>query len=91
MVVQAQRPEESEPSLVLAVGVRRSLNLVATDKRTRRLVCQFVETVIDAPAEGTEQRLGLVVAGIQNHARQLGTLADLAAVQMPIDASGQSA
>ena len=27
LVVQAQRPEELEPSLVLALGVRRSLNL----------------------------------------------------------------
>ena len=86
LVVQAQRPEESEPSLVLAVGVRSSLNLTATDERAQRLVRQFVDAVINAPADGSEHRLGLVVAGTQKHASQLGKLADLAAAQM--DAHG---
>ena len=82
LVVWAQRPEELEPSLVLAVGVRRSLNLVAGDDKAQTLVRQFVDAVISAPAEGPEQRLVLVVAGTQNHTDQLGTLAGLAAVQM---------
>lgn len=86
LVVQAQRPEELEPSLVLALGVRSSLNLVASDQRAQGLVGQFVDAVINAPAEGPEQRLGLVVAGTQDHAEHLGKLADLAAVQM--DAHG---
>ena len=86
LVVQAQRPEELEPSLVLALGVRRSLNLVASDPRAQGLVRQFVDAVVSAPAEGPEQRLGLVVAGTQDHAEHLGELADLAAVQM--DAHG---
>ena len=86
LVVWAQRPEELEPSLVLAVGVRRSLNLVASDEKAQRLVRQFVDAVISAPAGGPEQRLGLVVAGSRYQADQLGTLAGLAAVQM--DAHG---
>ena len=86
LVVWAQRSEELEPSLVLAVGVRSSLNLVASDDKAQGLVRQFVDAVISAPAEGPEQRLVLVVAGTQNHTDQLGTLAGLAAVQM--DAHG---
>ena len=86
LVVQAQRPEELEPSLVLALGVRRSLNVLATDERAQRLVRQFVDAVISAPVDGPEHRLGLVVAGSNDHSDQLGTLADLAAVQM--DAHG---
>ena len=82
LVVRAQQPEELEPSLVLAVGVRSSLNLVATDERAQKLIRQFVDAVIIAPAEASEHRLGLVISGTQNHADQLGKLADLAAVQM---------
>ena len=47
---------------------------------------QFVDAVTCAPADGPEQRLGLVVAGTQDHAEHLGKLADLATVQM--DAHG---
>ena len=37
LIIAAARPEESEPSLLLALGVRRSPNLVLSDEQTRRL------------------------------------------------------
>lgn len=86
LVVSAVLPDESEPSLVLSLGVRRSPNVVPSDESTRSLIRSFVRAVIDMPAEGPEHRLGLVVAGPRPHAEQLGVLADLAAVQM--DAPG---
>ena len=86
LVIRAARPEEAEPSLELALGVRRSPNLVRSDASTQKLIREFVRAVINGPADGLESRLGLVVAGPQQHAQQLGSLAGLAAVQM--DASG---
>ena len=86
LVVSAALPDELEPSLVLELGVRRSPDLVLSNESTRRLIREFVRAVINAPADGPERRLGLVVAGPQQHAEQLATLADLAAVQM--DAPG---
>ena len=86
LVVSAACPEESLPSLVLALAVRRSPNLIPSDESTRKLIRQFVRAVIDAPKEEPEHRLGLIVAGPQPHARQLADLADLASVQM--DSSG---
>ena len=74
LVVRAARPEEVEPSLELAIGVRRSPRLVLSDKSTEKLIREFVRTVINLPADGPEVRFGLVVAGRQQHAEQLGTL-----------------
>ena len=86
LVVTAVRGDESDPSLTLALAVRRSPNIVSSDELTQKLVRDFVRTMITAPADGTECRLGLVVAGPQRHAEQLAELAGLAAVQM--DAAG---
>ena len=86
LVVSAARSDEMQPSLVLTIAARRSPNLVVSDEKARELIQQFVRAVIDAPTEGPETRLGLVVAGPQRHAEQLGKLADLAVVQM--DAPG---
>ena len=86
LVVSAARPDELQPSLVLALGVRRSPKLVLSDESTRNLIRQFVRAVINAPTDGPEHRLGLVVAGPQPHAEQLAKLAILAAAQM--DAPG---
>ena len=82
LVIQAARPEEVEPSLELALGVRRSPNLVSSDEPTRKLIREFVRAVINAPADGPESRFGLVVAGPQRHTGQLSELAGLAATQM---------
>ena len=86
LVVSAARPDELQPSLVIALAVRRSPNLVVSDEKARELIRQFIRAVIDAPTVGPETRLGIVVAGPQRHAEQLAKLADLAVVQM--DAPG---
>ena len=86
LVVRAARPDEEQPSLVLALAVRRSPNFVASDESTRNLVQQFVHAMANAPAEGPEHRMCLVVAGPQEQAKQLATLANHAAFQM--DAAG---
>ena len=86
LVVRAARPDDLQPSLVLALAVRRSSDLVASDESTRQLVRQFVDAMANAPTDGAVQRLCLVVAGLQEHAQQLAALASHAAVQM--DAAG---
>ena len=85
LVVSAAYPDAS-PSLVLVLAIRRSPKLVLSDESTRKLIRQFVRTVMNAPTDGPEHRLGLVVAGPQPHTQQLETLAGLARVHM--DASG---
>ena len=86
LVVTAARPDEPDPSLVLAVAVRRSPEFVSSDEATRKLVRAFVDAVLQAPMDGPEYRWCLVVAGPQPHAGQLATLATHAADQM--DAPG---
>ena len=88
LVVSTACANESLPSLVLALAVRRSPKLVLSDESTRKLIRQFVRAVIDAPMEEPQYRFGLIVAGPQLHAQQLAKLADMASVQM--DASGFS-
>ena len=86
IVVCAARPEELKPSWEIALGARRSPNLVQSDGKTQRLFRKFVCALMDAPTDGLERRWGLVVAGPQRRAEQLAKLADLAATQM--DAPG---
>lgn len=81
LVVYAAGADEVEPSLVLAVGVRRSPDLVQSDESTRKLVRAFLQEVINAPVGGLEHRVALVVAGPQDPAEQLGLLSDLASKQ----------
>jgi len=82
LVIRAARAGELEPSLVLAVGVRRSPDLVQSDESTRKLIRAFIHEVINAPVGGPEHRVALVVAGAQDHANQLASLADIASMQM---------
>ena len=81
LVVHAARADDSEPSLVLAVGVRRSPELIPSDEPTRKLIRAFVREVTSAPPGGPEHRCALAVAGDQAHARQLAVLADHALKQ----------
>ena len=74
LVVCAARPGELAPSWETALGIRRSPKLVLSDESTRKLIRQFVQAVIGAPTDDIERRLGLVVAGPQTHAQQLGIL-----------------
>ena len=82
LIVRAAREGEPEPSLVLAVAVRRAPNLVQSNEDSRRLIRSFVNEIVNASAEGPEHRVALVVAGTQDHAQQLATLASLASNQM---------
>ena len=78
LVIRAARANEVEPSLVLSIGVRRSPDLVQSDPSTRKLISAFLRDVTTAPDDDQNHRVALVVAGSQDHARQLGTLSDLA-------------
>ena len=86
LVVSAAHPDESQPSFVLSIAVRRSPRLVESDELTQKLFRGFVRVLIDVPATGPEHRWGLVVAGRQRHAEQLAKLAGHAVAQM--DAPG---
>jgi hypothetical protein len=81
LLISAARLDETEPSLQLAVAVRRAPDLVQSDPPTRKLVRSFVEEVTSAPADGPEHRVALVVAGAQEDAAQMASLASLAAKQ----------
>lgn len=81
LVLHAARADEPEPSLVLAVAVRRAPDLVQSNELSRKLIRTFVQEVVDAPSDGPEHRAALVVAGRQEHAEQLAVLAAEATVQ----------
>ena len=81
LVVSASHLGETQPSLLLALGIRRSPKIVKSDESTRKLIGQFVRAVVEEPPEGQQQRFGLVVSGQQLHAQQLARLADVAGTQ----------
>ena len=82
LVVNAALPHEIQPSLVLALAVRREPDLVKSDERTRKLVRDYLRGVIEAPTDGPEHAFALAVAGPQDQAKQLSVLADLAKHQI---------
>jgi len=82
VVVRAARDDEMEPSLVLALGVRRAPNLVQSNESTQKLIGDFVRSLIEAPVGGPGHCVALVVAGARPHGEQLSELAGLAAAQM---------
>ena len=81
LVLNAAHLGETQPSLVLVLGIRRKPKIVKSDKSTRKLIDQFVRSVLETPSAGQEHRLGLVVSGPQPHAQQLAKLAAAAATQ----------
>jgi hypothetical protein len=81
LVVSAGRADEVEPSLVLAIAVRRKPDLVQSDEASQKLILGFVDEIIHAAADGPEHRVALAVAGMQDHADQLSVLANLAIKQ----------
>jgi len=82
LVVTAGRADEAEPSLVLALGMRRAPDLIMSDESAQKLIRDFVRALLNVPSERPEHRFALVVAGQQDQAGQLASLAALAAVQM---------
>ncbi|MDZ7799993.1 MAG: ATP-binding protein [Trueperaceae bacterium] len=82
VVVTAARPDEADPSLVLALAIRRVPNLVASDEATQKLIRDFVQGVVEVPTDGPEHRFGLVVSGPQKQATELASLADVAGNQL---------
>ena len=82
LVVSAAYTDESEPSLVLTLAVRRRPKIVQSDESTRKLIRAFVSDMINMSVNGPEYRWGLVVAGDQSHAKQLSDLAKHATSQM---------
>ena len=81
IVLSAALPDETEPSLVIALAVRRAPKLVQSDRDSQKLIRQLVGTLLGGPFDRTDHRLGLVVSGHQTHAAQLAQLANLAAAQ----------
>ncbi|AUG76091.1 hypothetical protein CFP65_1181 [Kitasatospora sp. MMS16-BH015] len=81
LVIHAARADESGPSLVLAIAVRRAPDLVQSNELSKKLICTLVQEVVNAPNDGIEYRAALVVAGRQDHAEQLAVLADEAVKQ----------
>lgn len=81
LVVEAARLDESEPSLMLMLAVRRKPKFVTSDRATRKLMRQFVEAAGECSGGTGELRWGLVVAGPQTHAVELRDLAAHARTQ----------
>lgn len=78
LVVRAKRPTEVEPSLVLALAVRRAPSIVKSDEKTRKLIGSLLVELAKDVGSDVEHEIGLVVAGHQAHASQLAELAGLA-------------
>lgn len=74
LVVEAAEEGEDEPSLVLTVAARRTPNVVQSDEKSQALFRAFVQQLLIAPAYGPELRVGLAVAGAQEHVEQLKVL-----------------
>jgi hypothetical protein len=86
LVIDAARADETEPSLELAIAVRARPNLIRSNEDSQKLVTEFRQALMGAPDDGREHRLGLAVAGRQDHAEQLVTLTGLARNQASADA-----
>jgi hypothetical protein len=78
LVIEAARPDETEPSLVLAIGIRRRPNLVRSNDDAQKLVAEYLRAVIGDHDHGREVRLALAVGGRQPHPAQVAELAELA-------------
>ena len=78
LVVRAQRAHEAEPSLVLALAVRRAPSLVQSDDKARKLVGTLLSELEKDLGTDVDHLVGLVVAGPQPHASQLAELSGLA-------------
>ncbi|MCP3963602.1 MAG: hypothetical protein GY719_37680 [bacterium] len=80
LVIYASRDGEVDPSLELAVAVRRAPDLVTSDTETEKLLTKFLRALRDGePGDRDfDLRLAICVAGPQTAAQQVEELADLA-------------
>lgn len=78
LVVRAQRANEAEPSLVLALAVRRGPSLIRSDNKARKLIGTLLSELGNDFGADVDHIVGLVVAGPQPHASQLAELSGLA-------------
>ena len=78
VVITAAREGETDPSLVLTIGVRRAPTISSKNPDTKKLFADFVDEMAATAHDTVEHRLGLAVAGWQPHASQLEQLAVLA-------------
>jgi len=52
LVIDGARPDETEPSVQLAIGIRRRPNVVPSDEDTQKLIVEFVRALLNAPSAG---------------------------------------
>ena len=75
IVVHAARPDDREPSLQLAIAVRRRPKVVSSDPDMQRLVADLVAACWQTAGDDRrEHRLAIAVGGLQTHAGQLAEL-----------------
>ncbi|MDE2731532.1 MAG: hypothetical protein OXI38_09075 [Bacteroidota bacterium] len=86
VVCAADINSEIQPLLMLGIAIRRMPKIVKSDVKAQKLIREFVRAMVHAPTDGREYRWSLVVAGPQEHARQIADLAGHARVQL--DAPG---
>ena len=78
LVIEAARPDETNTSMELAIGIRRRPNLVPSNEDSQKLITEYLRARASAGDDGREHRLALAVGGRQPHAEQLAELAGLA-------------
>ncbi|MCD1573257.1 hypothetical protein [Agromyces mediolanus] len=78
LVISAQRDGEGSPSLTVAVGVRRRPLFTRSDAHTQKLLADYLRSQTDSLQACVDREYALVVAGPQNAATEVATLAGLA-------------
>jgi hypothetical protein len=76
LVIHAARPGEDDPSLQLAIAVRRRPSVVASNTDMKALVTDLVRALDQAADDDTcKHRLAIATGGLRTHAGQLAQLA----------------
>jgi hypothetical protein len=77
LIVDAAPSGETEPSLRLAIAVRRSPDMVPSDADMQTLFGALLRAMAAAPGDGRcEQRLAIATGGMQRQAGQLAELTE---------------
>ncbi|MET3567968.1 hypothetical protein ABIC47_003482 [Leifsonia sp. 563] len=78
LVIRAQDADDASPSFTVAVGIRRHPRITTSDEDTRKLLADYIRSLVQAEKIGSDQEYFLVVAGPQTAAGQLAALCSLA-------------